>query len=165
MYSLIGCGPQGCWTGQACFITASDDNAEFVNQDNCYKFSDDLNILEVIILGNILTEYNFSSHVASDIGLGERFIPTQELVTQNNLTRIADWTDSNQMKLKESKTDYMVFSRSREAFATRLSLNGKLIERKSVSKCLGVWLQSDGKWEKNTREITKGAYARIQMLI
>jgi hypothetical protein len=67
LYSLIGGGPQGCWTGQACFITASDDNAEFVNQDDRYKFSDDLNILEVIILGNILTEYDFSSHVASDI--------------------------------------------------------------------------------------------------
>ena len=58
----------------------------------------------------------------------------------------------------------MVFSRAREAFATRLTLNGKLIERKYVNKCLGVWLQSDGKWEKNTREVCKGAYARIQML-
>ena len=73
-------------------------------------------------------------------------------------------SDLNLMKLKESKTDYMVFSRSREAFATRLTLNGKLIERKYANKCLGVWLQPDGKWEKNTREICKGAYARIQML-
>ena len=134
LYSLIGGGPQGCWTGQACFITASDDNAEFVNQDDRYKFSDDLSILEVIILGDILTEYDFSTHIASDIGLGERFIPAQELVTQDNLTRIASWSDSNLMKLKESKTDYMVFSRSREAFATWLTLNGKLIERKSVNK-------------------------------
>ena len=75
LYPLIGGGPQGCWTGQACFITASDDNAEFVNQEDRYKFSNDLNILEVIILGNILTEYNFSAHVASDIGLEEQFIP------------------------------------------------------------------------------------------
>ena len=92
------------------------------------------------------------------------YIPAQELVTQDNLDRIAAWSDSNLMKLKESRMDYMVFSRTREAFATRLTLNGKLIERKSVNRCLGVWLQSDGKWERNTREITKGAYARIQML-
>ena len=164
LYSLIGGGPQGCWTGQACFITASDDNAEFVAQDDRYKFSDDLNILEVVILGNILTEYDFTSHVASDIGLGERFIPAQELDIQENLERIAEWSDLNLMKLKESKTDYMVFSRAREPFATRLTLNSKLIERKYVNKCLGVWLQSDGKWEKNTREICKGAYIRIQML-
>jgi hypothetical protein len=96
--------------------------------------------------------------------LEERFIPAQELVTQDNLNAIAAWTDSNHMKLKESKTEYMVFSRSREDFATRLTLNGKLIERKHVNKCLGVWLQPDGKWGRNTREITKGAYARIQML-
>ena len=53
--SVISCNGQACH-GQACFITASDDNAEFVNQDDRFKFSDDLNILEVIILGNILTE-------------------------------------------------------------------------------------------------------------
>ena len=164
LYSLIGGGPQGCWTGQACFITASDDNAEFVDQEDRYKFSDDLNILEVIILGNILTEHDFSKHVASDIGLGERFIPAQELNTQENLNKIASWSDSNLMKLKESKTEYIIFSRTREAFATRLTLNGKLIERKAVNKCLGVWLQSDGRWERNTRELCKGAYARIQML-
>ena len=148
LYSLIGGGPQGCWTGQACFITASDDNAEFVSQEDRYKFSDDLNILEVVMLGNILTEYDFSSHVAADIGLGVRFIPAQELETQENLLRIADWTDLNHMKLKESKTDYIIFTRAREEFATRLILNGKFIERQSVNKCLGVWLQTDGKWEK-----------------
>ena len=116
------------------------------------------------MLGNILTEYDFSSHVASDVGLGERFIPAQELEIQDNLHRIADWTDSNLMKLKESKTDYIIFTRARENFATRLTLNGKLIERQSVNKCLGVWLQTDGKWEKNTRELCKSGYARIQML-
>ena len=38
------------------------------------------------------------------------------------------------------------------------------IERKYANRCLDVWLQPDGKWEKNTREICKGAYdATIQM--
>ena len=159
LYSLIWGGPQGCWTGQSCFKTASDGNAEFLNQDDSFKFSDDLNILEVIILGNILTEYDFSSHEASDIGLGERFISAQELDIQKNLDKTAERSDLNLMKLKESKTDYRVFSRSREAFATRLTLNGKLIERKYANKCLGVWLQADRKWAKNTREICKNPNA------
>ena len=68
-------------------------------------------IFEVIILGNILTEYDFSSHLASDIGLGERFISAQELDIQKNLDKTAERSDLNLMKLKESKTDYMVFSR------------------------------------------------------
>jgi hypothetical protein len=164
LYSLIGGGPQGSWTDQLCYITASDDNANFVNQDDRYKFSDDLNILELIMLGNILTEYDFKNHVASDIGMGEKFLPAEGLETQNNLNQIATWTDENKIKLKESKTNYLVFTRSRDSFATQLTLNSKFIERQFESKCLGVWLQSNGKWEKNTRELCRGAYARIQML-
>ena len=164
LYSLIGGGPQGSWTGQACFITASDDNAEHVSQADRFKFSDDLNILEVVILGDILSEYDFSIHVPSDVGLGEQHLPSQELATQDNLNKIAIWTNNNLMKLKESKTDYMVFTRAQNQFSTRLTLNNKLIERKYEGKCLGVWLQSDGRWEKNTRELCKSGYARIQML-
>ena len=116
------------------------------------------------MLGNILTEYEFSSHVAADIGLGERFIPAQELETDENLHRIAEWAASNLMKLKEFKTDYIIFTMAREGFETRLTLNGKFIERQSVNKCLGVWLQTDGKWDKNIRELCKSGYTRIQML-
>ena len=145
LYSLIGGGPQGSWSGQACFITASDDNADHVNQDDRYKFSDDLNILEVVILGNILSEYDFSKHVPSDVGLGERHLPSQSLDTQTNLDQIAFWTSNNLMQLKESKTDYMVFTRAQKQFSTRLTLNNKWIERKYEGKCLGVWLQPDGR--------------------
>ena len=164
LFSLIGGGPQGSWTGQACFITASDDNAAHVSQDDRFKFSDDLNILEVVMLGHILTEYDFSSHVASDIKLGDKFLPTHELQSQVNLDQIASWSDTNLMKLKESKTDYMVFTRARQPFSTRLTLNGKYIDKKEDSKCLGVWLQTNGRWDKNTRELCKSGYARIQML-
>ena len=31
LYKLIGGGPQGSWTGQQCYQTASNDNAEFVD--------------------------------------------------------------------------------------------------------------------------------------
>lgn len=111
-----------------------------------------------------MTDHEFLSHVASDVGVGEKFVPPHELKIQSNLAQIAIWTDNNLMKLKESKTDYMVFTRARDKFATRLSLNGKLIDRKYENKCLGVWLQSDGRWEKNTRELCKSGYDQIQML-
>ena len=88
LFSLIGGGPQGSWSGKACFITASDDNAAHVSQDNRYKFSDDLNILEFVILGHILTDYEFLSHVASDVGVGEKFVPPHELEIQSNLAQI-----------------------------------------------------------------------------
>ena len=79
-------------------MVASDDNASFVEQEDRYKFCDDLSILELILLGNILTEYNFHEHVASDIGLGERFLPAQGLATHENLDKISLWTSENLMK-------------------------------------------------------------------
>ena len=153
LFKLIGGGPQGSWTGQECFIVASNDNADFVTQEDRYKYSDDLTILEIVMLGDILKEYNFNEHVASDIALGELFLPNERLVTQENLNKISAWTVQNKMKLKESKTDYTVFTRTRERFATRLTLNGKLIQRKDVSILLGVWLQEDGGWEANTKAL------------
>ena len=50
LFKLIGGGPQGSWTEQECFIAASNDNADFVTQEDRYKYSDDLSILGIIML-------------------------------------------------------------------------------------------------------------------
>ena len=63
LYTLIGSGPQGSWTGQQCFLTASDDNASFVNQEDGYKYCDDLTILELVMLGEILTQYDSVNNI------------------------------------------------------------------------------------------------------
>ena len=46
LYTLIGGGPQGSWTGQATYLVSSDDSADCVDPDDRYKFCDDLTILE-----------------------------------------------------------------------------------------------------------------------
>ena len=157
-------GPQGSWSGQASYIIASDDNADCVPEDDQYKFCDDLSILELIMLGDVLTEYNFMEHVASDVGVDQLFLPTQGLDTQSSLDKIAMWTEDNLMQLKESKTNYLIFTRSRQNFATRLTVNGKLVERVKHFKLLGLWLQEDGGWGKNTKEACKKAYIRMSFL-
>ena len=118
LFQLIGGGPQGSWSGQQCYLTASNDNADFVEQEDRFKYCDDLTVLELVMLGNILREYNFMNHVASDIGLGQRFLPAQKLVTQSNLDKISVWTENNLMLLNKSKTNYLIFSRAREDFAS-----------------------------------------------
>ena len=55
----------------------------------------------------------------------------------------------------------MVFSRSETEFATRLSLNGKTIDRIEETKLVGVWLTTWLDWDKNCREMCKSAYARM----
>ena len=68
------------------------------------------------------------------------------------------------MRLNEKKTSYIIFTRARQNFATRLTLNGNLLERKNTIKLLGMWLQEDGGWGTNTKEICKRAYARVSLL-
>ena len=164
LYTLVGGGPQGSWTGQESFLVASDDNASFVDQDDQFKYCDDLSILELILLGDISTEYNFYEHVASDVGVEELFLPSQGMATQVNLDKIAKWTEENLMLLRESKTDYQVFTGVQNRFSTRFTVNGKFIERKNVSKLLGLWLQEDGGWPTNTTQMCKKAYIRMNML-
>ena len=47
------------------------------------------------------------------------------------------------MRLNEAKSNYIVFSRSKESFATGLSVNNVTLDRLSVTKLLGVWITED----------------------
>ena len=78
--------------------------------------------------------------MASDIGIEEFFVAPENLTTQDTLTNISSWTQENKMKLNEDKTKYMIFSRSDTEFATRLSVNGKTLDRIEAVKIVGVWL-------------------------
>ena len=79
---------------------------------------------------------------------------------QQNLDSISEWTDANLMKLNEAKSNFMIFSRSKSDFATRLFLNGTTLEQVNVTKLLAIWISEDLSWSKNTKEI----YPRVSML-
>ena len=128
-YKLPGGGPQGTLLGLIEYFVNSNDNADCVQPELRFKFVDDLTVLELVMLGGLLTEYNFKQHVASDIGIDELYVPASSLQTQDNLNSIDDWTTRNRMKLNKDKSNYMVFSRSETEFATRLTLDGDTIER------------------------------------
>ena len=83
---------------------------------------------------------------------------------QNSLNWIADWTTQNLMKLNAQKSSYMIFSRSRTEFATRLHMNKTSLEQKSSMKLLGVQISDDLDWSANTKEICKKSYARMAIL-
>ena len=118
----------------------------------------------MVFLGNILHEYDFKQHVASDIGIDQFFLPPEECQTQINLNSIAKWTDDNLMKINELKSYYLIFTRSQKDFATRLTINNKFLERLNATKILGVWISEDGSWAKNTKEILRKGYSRISYL-
>ena len=161
---LIGGGPQGSLIGQLTYLVASDDCPQDVQTEDAYKYIDDLEVLELVYLAGILIDYNFSEHIASDVGLDEKFLPANRCRTQDINNSLTDWTKKNKMKLNESKSNYMVFTRSQKSFSTRFTLNGVKLDQVKETKLLGVWLSEDLTWEKNTREICKKAYSRMPIL-
>ena len=69
------------------------------------------------------------------------------------------------MKLNEKKTKSMVFNFTKKyQFTTQLKVNEKPIEMVKETKLLGTYITDDLKWEKNTSEIVKKAYQRMQLL-
>ena len=71
---LPGGGPQGCTFGLLEYKSNSNNNADCVPKDMRFKFVDDLSTLEklnLILAG--LSSYNFRNHVASDIGIEQKF--------------------------------------------------------------------------------------------
>ena len=68
------------------------------------------------------------------------------------------------MRLNESKSNYMIFTRSNTEIATRLTLNGNTLDRIEEVKLVGLWVTTFLDWDKNTREMCKKAYARMTML-
>ena len=105
MHTLIGGGPQGSQNGLNTYFCACNDNADHVAIDDQFKYCDDLQVLELVLLGDILTEYNFHQHVASDVGIGQQYLSPNKYGMQDKLTTIATWTEENLMKLNEEKSN------------------------------------------------------------
>ena len=135
-----------------------------LNPEDKFKYIDDLSLLQLVLLSGLLVEYDFYKHVASDIATDVKYLPTDAFNTQSHINNIVQWTDRNLMKLNEAKCKYMVFTRSKEKFTTRLSVNNQSLERISVMQLLGIWISEDLSWDKNCQEICKKAYSRLSLL-
>ena len=99
LFTLIGGGPQGTLTGQTEYLVQSNDNADCIEPDDRFKYIDDLSVLQLLCLSDVLVEYDFRSHVVSDVGFGQQFLPPDRFNTQHNLNEISRWTERNLMKL------------------------------------------------------------------
>jgi hypothetical protein len=161
---LVGGGPQGTLLGQIEYLVQSNDSSDCVPEEDRFKYIDDLSLLQLVCLSGLVTEYDFSQHVASDIGTNQSYLPPDAYPTQDNLETISKWTSDNLMMLNESKCNYMIISRSETDFATRLTINNTKLDQISVTKLLGVWISDDMSWSRNCKEISIKAYSRLTML-
>ena len=163
-HTLIGGGPQGTLLGLIEYLVQSNDAADCVSEEDRFKYIDDLSILELIFLSGVLTDFDCQKTVPSDIGVDQEYLPPEAYQTQRRLDNIASWTDQNLMRINANKSNYIIFTRSHHDFVTRLNINGNKLDQVEATKIVGVWLTSDLKWDKNTREMSKRAYSRISML-
>ena len=163
-HDLIGGSPQGSILGQLLYIIGSDDVAEQVPEEDKYKYIDDLAVLDAVNIKVNLREYDFLHHVPSDIPPEQRFLAPSTFKSQGINDQVSEWTIANKMKINEGKSKYIIFSRSKEDFATRLTMNGQPIERVEELIHLGVWISSDLSWDKHVSELCRRAYPRVRML-
>ena len=166
-WPLVGGSPQGSYLGQTAYTTGCHDNTQQldIQEEDKFQYIDDLDLLEFIILTDVLIEYNFRAHVASDIGIGQRFLPPSSTKTQSYHEGISVWTQENLQKLNSDKSKYILHTRSKEDFATRFTLDGCLVDRETSTKVLGVWIGEDpSSWDINTRQIIKRTYANMSIL-
>ena len=153
-FDLVGAFPQGSIIGGDCYLSASDDAADHIQEEDRFRYMDDLKILELIMMTGILQDYNIHAHIPSDIPLDHQFLPPNTYNTQSNLDQLSSWTLDNKMLLNPLKCNYLIFSRSQEKFVTRLIVDGEKINQFKTVKILGCWIDEDaGSWSTNTREL------------
>ena len=137
---LPGGGPQGGNLGLLEYDSQSNENTDFLLENEKYKFEDDPSILEVINLITVgISSYNFHQHVASDVGIDQLFIPSQNLQSQVYADKICQWTEDQKMKLNEKKCKVIIFNRTRNyQFSTRVKVNDIIFETISETPLLGT---------------------------
>ena len=165
-HPLPGGGAQGGELGQLEYLSQSNTNADFLTNDEKFKFIDDLSILEVInLVMSGISSYNFKNHIASDIGTHGQYLSPENIQSQSYLNKIQQWTDEMKMALNKSKTKYMVINFTKKfQFSTRIQLEGRLLEEVQECQLLGLTLNQNLSWHKNTENIVKKANTRLIML-
>ena len=58
-HQLIGCGPQGTLLGGIEYLVQSNDNSDCLDQEDRFKYVDDLSLLEVLFLTGLLVDYDY----------------------------------------------------------------------------------------------------------
>ena len=164
--NLPGGGPQGGSLGIQEYKSQSDDNTNFLDEKEKYKYIDDLSILEVInLILNGISSYNAKQQVPSDIKIGNKFIHSDHFQTQNYLDKISDWTKQKEMKLNSEKSNYMIFNFSKEyQFNTRLFMEHNLLCQVRETRLLGVIVSDNLKWHSNTASLVTRCYQRMTIL-
>ena len=163
---INGGRPQGGTLGIEEYLSQSNNKPDFLKEDEKFQFIDDLSILEIVNLVSIgIASYNFKAHVTADIGIGNKFLPPNNIQSQQYTQNIEQWTNQKQMKLNVEKSKIMVINFTKNyQVNTRIYMEQKLLEQVHETRLLGVVLRDDLSFKSNNELITKNAYKRMSIL-
>ena len=167
LHNLNGGGPQGGLMGILEYLSQTNNNTDFIDPDDKFKFIDDLSILEIInLISQGLSSFNFKSNVASDINIEHnKFLSQSNFETQSHLDRISEWTRDNLMKLNSEKSKFMLVNFTKDyQFNTRLKIEEETLQQVKETRLLGVIINDQLTWHSNTDHIVKKAYTRMILL-
>ena len=128
--NLNGGGPQGGNFGILEYLSQTNNNLDFIEEDLRFKYFDDASVLEIVNLLSIgLASHNSKLQVPSHIPSHNQFVPAQYLKSQEYLETINQWSEENRMQLNVEKSQMMIFNFTRNyQFTTNISHNGDDME-------------------------------------
>ena len=158
--------PQAAIFGIYEYIGQSNDNADMINEEDRFKFVDDLTSLKIINLLCIQISANdIRSHVPSDIPVHNDYIKRELLQSQKNISLLNNGTKKKTYFEYEKDQDYDIqFYKKKQVYSECLKEDNANIEVVNEMKLLGTIITDDLKWESNTSYLTKKAYNRMQLL-
>ena len=134
----ITCGvPQGSVLGPLFFLLYINDIYLVSPKLFFVLFADDTNIL---LNGKDLTELNE--------------------ILKTELAKISQWLNANKLSLNVDKTHYIIFTSYKKRFNAnnfKLHFNGKLIERASNTKFLGIIIDENLTWKPHIKMVNSKA--------
>ena len=93
---------------------------------------------------------------ASDIALNHKYIPNENLKSQQYMKQIEEWTLENKGKLNVQKTKTMIFNFCEDyQFRTRLYVENTLLDTIKETKLLGTVITDHLKWHCNTEMLVR----------
>ena len=163
---LPGGGAMGASLGNWEYLSQTNNNADFIPEEDKFKFVDDLSTLEIINLLTVgLSSFNMRNQVPNDIPVHGQFIDGNKLKSQDYLNKLNQWSENQRMIINQKKTKAMVFNFTDNfQFSTRIQLKNENIEFVNQMKILGTIINQNLSWDENCQHLIKKVNARMQLL-